>query len=123
MDRFKEQNIYYIEIPSLDGIDKNRIARILAKPRASEVPLWESMGLSQLKNGMNALDYFHQLVKIITPEGVIMNPRVGAIGTGKVDTVIPKNPQAEAVTESEDLRTPAQKRAETIAARQAEEKK
>jgi len=116
-------NIYYIEIPSLDGIDKNRIARILAKPRASEVPLWESMGLSQLKNGMNALDYFHQLVKIITPEGVIMNPRVGAIGTGKVDTVIPKNPQAEAVTESEDSRTPAQKRAETIAARQAEEKK
>jgi len=118
-------NVYYLEIPSLDAIDKNRIARILAKPRASEVPLWESMGQSQLKNGMNALDYFHQLVKIITPEGVIMNPRIGAIGTGKVDTVIPKNPQvvAETVTESEDSRTPAEKRAETIAARKAEETK
>lgn len=118
-------NVYYIEIPSLDAIDKNRIARILAKPRADEVPLWESMGQSQLKNGMNALDYFHQLVKIITPEGVIMNPRVGAIGTGKVDTVMPKNPQvvAEPIAESVDDRTPAQKRAETIAARQAAENK
>ncbi len=55
---------------------------------------------------MNGLDYFHQLVKVITPEGVIMNPRVGAVGTGKVDTVIPRTQGdqliAEAVNPSTD---------------------
>ena len=118
-------NVYFIEIPSLDAIDKNRIARILAKPRVAELPLWESMGQSQLKNGMNALDNFHQLTKIITPEGVIMNPRVGAIGTGKVDMVVAPNPAGNAVqtlNEDQDTRTPSEKRNDTIAARKAEEK-
>ena len=115
-------NIYYVEIPSLDNIDKDRISRMLGQPRAKEIPLWEIMGNTQLRNGMNGLDYFHQLVKVITPEGVIMNPRVGAVGTGKVDTVLPKVQGDQMLAESanEDSRTPAQKRAETIAKRQAE---
>jgi len=114
-------NVYYIEIPSLDGIDKNRLTRIIATPRSAEIPLWETMGNSMLKNGMNALEYFHQLVKIITPEGVIMNPRIGTVGTGKVDTVVPQALGDEVVpSEVADDRTPAQKRSDTIAARKAE---
>ncbi len=114
-------NVYYLEIPSLDGIDKNRLTRIISTPRSADIPLWETMGNSMLKNGMNALEYFHQLVKIITPEGVIMNPRVGAIGTGKVDTVVPAQLGDETAPNSNaDERTPAQKRADTIAARKAE---
>lgn len=116
-------NIYYIEIPALDAIDKDRIGRMIGGPRAREIPLWETMAQTTLRNGMNGLDYFHQLVKVITPEGVIMNPRVGAVGTGKIDTVLPKvqgdQLVAEAVNPSEDTRTPAEKRADTIAARQA----
>lgn len=115
-------NIYYIEIPSLDNIDRERIARMLHQPRADEIPLWEIMGQTTLRNGMNGLDYFHQLVKVITPEGVIMNPRVGAVGTGKVDTVLPKVQGDQLIAEkfnpSDDTRTPAEKRKDTIAARQ-----
>ena len=33
-----------------------------------------------LGNGMNALDYFHQLVKIITPSGTILDPKQGVVG-------------------------------------------
>jgi len=116
-------NIYYIEIPALDNIDRDRIGRMLGAPRAREIPLWETMGQTQLRNGMNGLDYFHQLVKVITPEGVIMNPRVGAVGTGKVDTVIPSNNDAQLLGEKApvvDSRTPAEKRADTIAQRQAD---
>ena len=115
-------NIYYVEIPALDNIDRDRLGRMLGQPRAKEIPLWEIMGQTTLRNGMNALDYFHQLVKVITPEGIIMNPRVGSIGTGKVDTVLPRvqNNQliAEGTAPKEDTRTPAEKRADTIAARQ-----
>jgi len=115
-------NIYYIEIPALDNIDRDRIGRMLTSPRSREIPLWEIMGNTQLRNGMNGLDYFHQLVKVITPEGVIMNPRIGAVGTGKIDTVVPQNNAAQLIAESapskEDTRTPAEKRADTIAKRQ-----
>jgi hypothetical protein len=114
-------NIYYVEIPSLDNIDRDRLGRMLGAPRSREIPLWETMAQTTLRNGMNGLDYFHQLVKVITPEGVIMNPRVGAVGTGKVDTVLPETHDdqlvAEAVANKGDDRTPAQKRAETIAKR------
>jgi len=117
-------NIYYIEIPALDNIDRDRIARMLTSPRSNEIPLWEIMGNTQLRNGMNGLDYFHQLVKVITPEGVIMNPRIGSVGTGKVDIAVPRNNDAQLLGENavvkEDTRTPAEKRSDTIAKRQAE---
>ena len=54
-------NIYYVEVPSLDNVDRDRIARMLTAPRSGEIPLWETMSQTQLRNGMNALDYFHQL--------------------------------------------------------------
>ena len=79
-------NIYFVEIPSLDAIDKTRMARILANRNANNFELWDLMSQITLNNGVNALVYFHQLVKIITPDGVIMNPRAGTIGTGRVDT-------------------------------------
>jgi len=79
-------NIYYVEIPMLDGIDKTRLVRILTNRNATNFPLWDLMSQITLNNGVNALTYFHQLVKVISPEGVIMNPRAGTVGTGKVDT-------------------------------------
>ena len=53
-------NVYYIELGSLDGVDRQRMSNMLRQPRANEVPLWETMSNSQLGNGMNALEYFHQ---------------------------------------------------------------
>lgn len=76
-------NIYFLEVPSLDKIDKGRIVKILTNRNANSFELWDLMSQMTLNNGVNALTYFHQLVKIITPAGVIMNPRGGTIGTGK----------------------------------------
>lgn len=75
-------NIYYIEVPNLDQIDKQRMVRILTNRNSPNFELWDLMSQITLNNGMNALEYFHQVVKVITPTGVIMNPRVGAIGVG-----------------------------------------
>jgi hypothetical protein len=85
-------NIYYMEIGSMDGVDKSRLVKILTNRNAGSFELWDLMSQMTLNNGVNALTYFHQLVKIITPAGVIMNPRGGAVGTGKVDL----NPKPEA---------------------------
>ena len=79
-------NIYFVEIPSLDQIDKTRLARILSNRNANNFALWDLMSQITLNNGVNALVYFHQLVKIITNDGVIMNPRAGTVGAGRVDT-------------------------------------
>jgi hypothetical protein len=51
-----------------------------------------------------------------------MNPRVGAVGTGRVDTVDQQKVMeaAQQTAQGEDRRTPAEKRAETIAKRKAE---
>jgi len=116
-------NTYFIEIPPLDGIDKNRLVRIVNSRSAPNFELWDLMSQVTLNNGINALEYFHQLVKVITPQGVIMNPRSGHIGTGAVDTgsveqmtAIDLKAPVESVSEKKDL-TPAQKRAATIAAK------
>ena len=117
-------NTFYIEIPKLDGIDKNRLLRIVSNRNARNFPLWDLMSQVTLNNGINALEYFHQLVKVITPEGVIMNPRSGEVGTGRVDTgskeqmaSMAMNANVEHVQEKE--LTPAEKRAATIAAKKA----
>jgi len=122
-------NTYFIEIPNLDGIDKNRLARIVSSRNAHSFPLWDVMSQVTLNNGMNALAYFHQLVKIITQDGVVMNPRSGTIGVGTVNTnsaaemkSMELNRTVESVPSSKDTEstlTPAEKRAATIAAKKA----
>lgn len=82
MKRDVAGNITFIEIPSLDDVDKKRLTRILLNRNAKEFELWDLMSQITINNGMNALNYFHQLVKIITPRGVIMNPKDGVVGTG-----------------------------------------
>jgi len=77
-------NIYYIPVTSLDGIDKQRLARIITNRNANNFELWDLMSQITLNNGINALEYFHQLVKVISQDGVIMNPRAGVIGAGVV---------------------------------------
>lgn len=73
-------NLYYFELSKLDDIDKGRLHKILMNRHANTMPLWDLMSNHTLANGMNALNYFHQLVKVITRSGVITNPRAGQIG-------------------------------------------
>lgn len=99
-------NVYFIEIPNLDSIDKQRMARILTNRNAPNFELWDLMSQITLNNGLNALDYFHQLVKVITPKGIIMNPRQGVVGTGRITT---KKTEAPGAAESKAKPTKAAK--------------
>lgn len=74
-------NVWYIPIKNLDEVDRRRIVRIITDRQASILPLFEVMASTKLGNGMNALEYFHQLVKIHTPSGQIIDPRSGMLGT------------------------------------------
>ena len=80
MKRDSHGNIYYFELGHLDSIDKGRIARILKNRNAANFELWDLMSQTTLNNGVNALEYFHQLVKIISPDGVIYTPKGGVVG-------------------------------------------
>ena len=73
-------NTYYIKISELDQIDRVRIGKILQHRYINQLPLWDVMSQTTLKNGMNALEYFQQLVKAITPAGKLFVPKAGAAG-------------------------------------------
>ena len=77
-DRFG--NMYILKISDLDSIDRARIGKIVQHRYINQLPLWDVMSQTTLKNGVNALDYFQQLVKAITPAGKFFTPRTGASG-------------------------------------------
>jgi len=86
--RDKLGNVFFIQTAHLDDIDRRRLAGILADRNARNFELWDLMSQKTLGNGVNALTYFHQLVKILTPNGKIMDPRAGQVGiptTGQVN--------------------------------------
>lgn len=73
-------NLYFFPLADLDDIDKRRFFSIITSRHAPNMALWDLMSQKSLGNGMNALNYFHQLVKIVTPDGNVINPRAGVIG-------------------------------------------
>ncbi|TFH08278.1 MAG: hypothetical protein E4H14_06730 [Candidatus Thorarchaeota archaeon] len=88
-------NLFYFSVNALDDIDRRRLAQLLADRNARNFELWDLMSQKTLGNGMNALAYFHQLVKVLTPNGKVLDPRSGVMGmqpTGVINT----NPEVEA---------------------------
>jgi len=65
-------DIYFVKVEDLDSVDKMRVTQILNRRNARSMPLWDVMSQVTLKNGMNALTYFHQLTKIRTSQGKII---------------------------------------------------
>lgn len=84
MKRDNTGNVYFIEIAKLDAIDRGRALQIISDRNADNFELWDLMANKALNNGANALEYFHQLVKVITLSGKIINPQLGRIGAGSV---------------------------------------
>ena len=74
-------NIFFIELNKLDAIDRQRLFNIINKRHAATLPLWDLLNSTTLGNGMNALTYFHQLVKVLTPSGKVIDPKAGIVGT------------------------------------------
>lgn len=74
--------LWYIQNDQLDAIDQKRLLNILQKSaRVKDFqPLYETMAQVTLGNGVNALDYFHQYVRVLYPSGAIMRPKLGRSG-------------------------------------------
>lgn len=73
-------NVLFFRINDLDNTDRNRLALILADRNARSMELWDLMSTRSLQNGVNSLEYFSQLVKQLTPNGKILDPRSGQVG-------------------------------------------
>ena len=74
------QNVYFVKLGNLDGIDRQRLANILTSRNATSFELWDLLSQATLGNGQNALNYFHQFVKIRTPQGQVLDPSSGQVG-------------------------------------------
>jgi hypothetical protein len=74
-----QYEIWFIKNDELDPIDKQRLLEVLQKSaRVNDFqPLYETLADVTLGNGQNALDYFHQYVKVLYPSGVIQRPKLG----------------------------------------------
>lgn len=86
MKRDASGNVLFFKTNDLDEIDKKRLAGILMDRNARNFELWDLMANKTLGNGMNALVYFSQLVRQLTTNGKILDPRAGQMGTGAVGT-------------------------------------
>lgn len=87
MKRDAVGNVLFFKTNDLDEIDKKRLTGILMDRNARNFELWDLMANKTLGNGMNALVYFSQLVRQLTTNGKILDPRAGQMGTGTVGTV------------------------------------
>lgn len=72
MKRSPDGHIWFIPVNPLDIIDRQRILNIVRNRNSSIYELWDLMSNITLGNGINALAYFNQLVKVRTPLGQIL---------------------------------------------------
>lgn len=61
--------IYGILVENLHPIDRKRLQRFVTSIHADKYPLWELLSQGKLTNGMNALDFFHEIIKRKAPRG------------------------------------------------------
>lgn len=81
MKRDKRNNdLYFIKTEELDEIDRRRLNQILRKRDAGKYELWDLLDNTILGNGENALEFFHQLVRVRTDSGQILIPGAGRTG-------------------------------------------
>ncbi len=86
MKRDSNGNVYYFPIKWLDEIDRRRLYKIITNRNARSFELWDLASQITLNNGVNALVYFHQLVRQMTPSGQSITPGLGQSGAADWDT-------------------------------------
>ena len=74
-----QHEVWFIKNDELDAIDRQTLLEVLQKSaRVNDFqPLYETLADVTLGNGENALEYFHQYVKILFPSGTIQRPKRG----------------------------------------------
>jgi len=91
MKKTPNGDVYYFPVNSLDEIDRTRLFNVITNRNAKNFELWDLMSNITLGNGMNALIYFHQMVRVRTPGGKILDPQTGRVGAGLTDGVVDTN--------------------------------
>lgn len=78
--------IYGILVDTLHPIDQSRLKKIVTSQHADKYPLWELMSQMTLKNGYNALDFFHaNYVKVKRPRGAVVGGSLSDLSTNLDD--------------------------------------
>lgn len=77
--------VYYIDVALLDQVDKGRIKGIITNRHSDKYELWDLMSQNTLSNGKNALDYFHQMVKIEYGTGAVNTDLGGGLANVKTE--------------------------------------
>jgi hypothetical protein len=93
-----QSGLFFIKLNNLDIIDKQRLLRIVVNRNAHLYELWDLMSNITLGNGANALDYFHQYVRCLTPSGEIISPNEGRRGFAGTVTLSKNEHQQQAET-------------------------
>ena len=78
--------LYYLDVVALDVVDKGRLKGIVTSLHADKYALWDLMSQQKLSNGCNALDYFHQLVKVKSAPGTSNTAFGGGLATVRVES-------------------------------------
>jgi hypothetical protein len=75
-------DLYYIRLDHLDSIDLQRLLTIIRTSRDSaRYALWDLLSQKRLQNGKNALEFFHQFVRVRTVSGhTDLPPAMGSAG-------------------------------------------
>jgi hypothetical protein len=77
MKRWDNGSYSFIETALLDTCDKGRLKGIITNAHADKYEAWELCSQTVLNNGMNALDYFHQMTRHHQEKGSISSPASG----------------------------------------------
>ena len=79
--KWDDGSISYIDIELLDRIDKGRLKAALMDVHVDKDPLFVILGRRTESNGMNALDYFHPLVKLKRAKGAVNTMQTGGLNS------------------------------------------
>ena len=93
MRRDEAGSIYYIPLENMDDVDRMRLLRIIKNRNANNFELWDLMSNITLNNGVNALEYFHQMVVVMSASGVKGKPTVGRMGAAQPEGRIRVRPE------------------------------
>jgi len=88
-------DVYFFSVGALDATDRQRLIEIERMRNANLYEMWDLMKNHTLRNGVNALEYFHQLVQVRTVTGRVIDPNVTrrggvALPQAAVDAITPE---------------------------------
>ncbi len=87
--------VWFIPVSCLDHIDRIRMFRLINDRTSNMLPLYEVMMHTRLNNGVNALEYFHQLTKMMTPNGLVTRVNTNIMGIQQIQQLQPQQPPSQ----------------------------